>query len=117
VRRRLDGDHRISNGSPAQQHALSPDSIAKTKKIVRPPGMWAATAEGAAAAVAAKSELSGSQPSSSSERDSTASERVKREEQRDAMQVLRYIQIIDAGRKLVACRTDGYVLSKVRAQG
>lgn len=86
-----------------------------TAKIVRPPGTWAATVEGAAAAVAAKGEVPSPQCSSSSDRDSTASERVKREERRDAMQVLRYIQIIDAGRKLVACRTDGYVLSKVRA--
>jgi len=30
-------------------------------------------------------------------------------------EVLRYIQIIDAGKKLVACRADGYVLSKVMA--
>jgi len=30
-------------------------------------------------------------------------------------EVLRYIQIIDAGKKLVACRADGYVLSKVVA--
>jgi hypothetical protein len=52
--------------------------------------MWAATAEGAAAAVAAKGEMVGQELPPPSERDSTASERVKREEQRDAMQVLRY---------------------------
>jgi len=115
VRRRLDGDHRFSNGSPGTPRAVVSEANGSTAKIVRPPGTWAATVEGAAAAVAAKGEVLSPQCSSSSDRDSTASERVKREERRDAMQVLRYIQIIDAGRKLVACRTDGYVLSKVMA--
>eukprot|EP00967_Tisochrysis_lutea_P152022 scaffold296914_cov33-Tisochrysis_lutea.AAC.5 len=93
--------------SPSTLQTDASDSPA----IIRPPGMWPVDLQ-SATAVAHITDASSR--GSSSERDSTASQRQKREEQYDKMQVLRYIQIIDAGRKLVACRTDGYVLSKVR---
>ena len=85
VRRRLDGDHRLSSGR-------SP--LAKAR------------AEGGS-----KGDSKGGEsvklPSGRSSGRSSDSER-------RAPDVLRYIQIIDAGRKLVACRADGIVINKVR---